>query len=144
MSANLPLAGETAIAPSFTEDVQTSASSNVSAETVAQTVTASLENGKDYEIEWDGLVNGSANGNECAVKLRVGSTTSGTVIGDGGSILMTAAARVYPGHVYGRFTAAATGNQAFSVTVALAAGSGTVRRYGAAAAPNYLRVRRIG
>jgi len=136
------LAGEEIIAPVFAENEENGIGSSVSAETVMQTLTTTVEAGGEYELWWDGLCNGSTNGNEAAIKLR-DTNVSGTVIGDGGQVYCVNTARVYPGHIYGRFSATVTGVQVFVATILLGAGSGTVRRYSTANAPARLRMKRV-
>jgi hypothetical protein len=134
-------AGTPTVVPYETTDYQTTSSTAASAETVAQTVTASVVIGEVYEITWHGNLNSTASGDEAVINIRTGTTTGGTQL-DSTTVYLPNSSRVYPGRLYAEWTASATGAASFCLTTARAAGSGNVKRYANGNVGNRLKVKR--
>lgn len=115
-------------------NVNTSNTAAFTVETVTDSVTAPLVQGKTYEVTWQGNYT-AASGTLLLWRIRE-DNLAGTQIGGGRSIWATASQVATP-FIVARYTAVSTGNKTFVVTGSPAAS--TVRN-GAASAPSVLAV----
>jgi hypothetical protein len=121
--------------------VATAVSSNFTAEAVVMTVTAPLVSGRTYRVTMDARFAAATAGNDVFTRIRLGNTTAGATIQEGGMDLdyqiQNSRGQTL---TYGvEYTAGSTGNQAFALTAQM--DSGTNGRLEATAnKPSYLYV----
>lgn len=121
-------------------NVRTSDSSGfTTSETVIDTVTASVVNGRTYRISWHSAASSSVAGDDLLGRIREGSTTAGTQL-DYVQVDITATANRWPIDLEVEWTASATGSQTFAATAVRQAGTGTITVKSAATSPTYMYV----
>jgi hypothetical protein len=113
-------------------------------ETVTDTITATLEDGCEYDIYTDMIYNCSAANSAAQIRIREDSGTSGNSLGDA-SIPLPLSSLYFIGALRVSYTATASGSKTFTVTcVRPGAASGTVTRYGAAGRPAHVWLDKTG
>jgi hypothetical protein len=119
--------------------INTSTTSNFTAETVTDSITVPLISGKEYEIIYNGLFTSTAAGDRVNVRIREDSV-SGTGI-DGDTISVVVANTLYRAYERAPYTAASTGNKTFVVTGQRATGgAGNITRASSATNPSITTV----
>lgn len=139
------LSGEVAVAPFYQYAQGTSSSATITTvETVTDTITVALVSGQAYEVEYNGLVQSSVAADVALFNLKEDSL-SGTRMCDGRVTCSTAGAgKTFLAHLRAVYTAIATGNKTFVVTLVRDSGSGNLTRAAASSDPALLSVERKG
>jgi hypothetical protein len=137
----MALAGEDAVVPYALTATDTASSGVFTAETVVDTITASLIAGVKYEIRWTGVWQSSVAGDVVNQQLREDSI-SGTRLTDG-RIACTTANKAFAGFVRGYYTAAVTGSKTFVVTGVRDSGTGNITRAAVATSPAVLSIDQV-
>jgi hypothetical protein len=138
-------AGETIIAGRIPGEriATTTRSSNSSGitttETVVDSVTASLVEGRTYKIRWFGQVFSSVADGYTRLRIREDSV-SGTEVDQRQRSTDIAANQAFPVILEGEYIAVATGSKTFVATLVRQAGTGTVTAQAGSANPTRLTV----
>jgi hypothetical protein len=119
-------------------NIRTSNSSAVTAETVIDSVTASLVAGRTYKVRWDTKFNSTVANDTAFFRLRE-NNLAGTQL-QNVRVFLSSTGTGYPAALEAEFTAVATGNKTFVGTLARASGSGDVSTPASANSPGYLYV----
>jgi hypothetical protein len=120
-------------------EVRETNSSAYTAETVLDTTTVPVVNGRRYRIIWDSEISSSVNSTAETDRVRIREDNiTGTVLQTRTITLPNAVAA--PAHVEARFTATSTGNKTFVVTGSRLGGTGSHISGGNSSAPTILAV----
>jgi hypothetical protein len=136
------LAGETIVAGKVPgERIQTAKATSSSGtitttETVVQTIVAPVVAGRIYRITWDGRVQSTANADDVVAKIREDSV-SGTVLQDA-DVDIHIGTRSYRWHFETEYTADATEDKTFVVTLDRDAGTGNITMFATSTQPCFL------
>lgn len=112
------------------------------AETITDTITVALKNGRKYAIEFRGAARSSVAADIVDARIRQDNVAGTQMIVDRLVVPTAAGTRQCP--LYAEYTAGATANKTFVVTMQRQAGTGNISRPGAATSPSILFVDEIG
>lgn len=122
-----------------TEGTADIAAAAYTTETVLDTVTVSVVNGKRYQVRYFVPYNGTVANDRFLVRIRTGTTTAGTQLTYDTAEMHTTAG-VYCLVVIAEWTASSTGSQSFCATANRSAGTGNLTVKGAASQLRMLTV----
>lgn len=115
------------------------AAASYASETVLDTLTVSVVNGKRYQVRYFVPHTGTVAADAFLIRLRLGTTTAGTQL-TYDTVEVHSTGRVYCLVIIAEWTAAATGSQSFCTTANRSAGSGNLTVKGASTQTRLLSV----
>jgi hypothetical protein len=137
----MALAGEDAIAPYSLKARDTTSSGTFTAETVTDTITASLIAGEEYEVRWSGVWQSSVAGDVVNQQLREDSLTGARLCD--GRVPCTTANKAFSGFIRGYYTAVTTGSKTFVLTGVRDSGTGNITRAAVATSPSVMSIDQV-
>lgn len=128
-----------------TEVVRTTPSTGFTAETVVDTVTASLVAGTTYRIIWEGQVGTSSATSTTVANERIRGRIredgiSGTQLQLRDLVTIFGGGVSHDFRLSARFTAVSTGSKTFAVTCQRVTGAGTITSFAAGDSPVFTRI----
>lgn len=139
----MPLIGELITPMTRDNSSRTSSVGSITTvETAVDTITVSLVNGQEYEVEWISQFTDTVAADQVLVALREDSTT-GTQVWGYFAASPNPVSAAYPIRVLGTYTAVATGSKTFVGCLKRQSGTGTITSAAASTAVSRIIVRQV-